>query len=166
YHRDGRHRDIPPSRAGGTRAGNCRTRGRSNHNGGRDRVRSREVFVISGHSHTIWIKTLPEGHISPGMAHDDFRPMAHNREAMADLVAILDARGPDYARAQAQLDPSGENMEQSFAKLLRIVPQMLGPALGDHRAAGGVRPWRLPSPAFSYRPRLRPHTPSSRPPPP
>jgi XRE family aerobic/anaerobic benzoate catabolism transcriptional regulator len=66
--------------------------------------------------------------------------MAQNREAMADLVAILDARGPDYARAQAQLDTSGENMEQSFAKLLRIVHEMLGPALGDHRAAAGVRP--------------------------
>jgi XRE family aerobic/anaerobic benzoate catabolism transcriptional regulator len=39
---------------------------------------------------------------------------------MADLVAILDARGPDYARAQTQLDTSGETVEQSFAKLLRI----------------------------------------------
>src|SRR5262249_45672794 len=96
--------------------------------------------LLLGDSHPIWIKTLPEGHISRGMAQGDFRPMAHNREGMGDLVAILDARGPDYARAQAQLDTSGENMEQSFAKLLRIVHQMLGPALGDHRAAAGVRP--------------------------
>jgi len=33
------------------------------------------------------------------MAQGDFRPMAQNREAMADLVAILDARQADYARA-------------------------------------------------------------------
>src|SRR5262249_39626053 len=69
--------------------------------------------------------------------------------AMADLVAILDARGPDYARAQAQLDTSGENMEQSFAKLLRIVHQMLGPALGDHRAAAGEGAGSLARAAFS-----------------
>jgi XRE family aerobic/anaerobic benzoate catabolism transcriptional regulator len=47
--------------------------------------------------------------------------MAQNREAMADLVAILEARGADYARAQAQLDTSGDTAEQSFAKLARIV---------------------------------------------
>jgi hypothetical protein len=42
-------------------------------------------------------------------------------------VAILDARGPDYARAQAQLDTSGEAIEQSFAKLLRISSDVLRP---------------------------------------
>jgi XRE family aerobic/anaerobic benzoate catabolism transcriptional regulator len=59
------------------------------------------------------------------MAQGDFRPMAQNREAMADLVAILEARGPDYAHAQAQLDTSGEGVEQSFAKLLRITTDLL-----------------------------------------
>jgi len=47
--------------------------------------------------------------------------MAQNREAMADLVAILDARRADYARAQAELDTSGDTVEQSCAKLARIV---------------------------------------------
>jgi lambda repressor-like predicted transcriptional regulator len=46
---------------------------------------------------------------------------------MADLVAILEARGTDYARAQTQLDTSGEAVEQSFAKLQRIAADMLGP---------------------------------------
>jgi XRE family transcriptional regulator, aerobic/anaerobic benzoate catabolism transcriptional regulator len=52
--------------------------------------------------------------------------MAQNREAMADLVAILDARRADYARAEAKLDTSGDAIEQSFAKLLRIVSPWLG----------------------------------------
>ena len=47
--------------------------------------------------------------------------MAHNREAMADLVAILDARSADYARAEAVLDTSGDTAEQSFEKLRQIV---------------------------------------------
>lgn len=72
-------------------------------------------------SHTVWIKARPEEHMSRVMAQGDFRPMAQNRQAMADLVAILDARRADYARAEAELDTSGEAIEQSFAKLLRVV---------------------------------------------
>jgi XRE family aerobic/anaerobic benzoate catabolism transcriptional regulator len=77
-------------------------------------------------SHTIWIKARPEDHMSRVMAQGDFRPMAQNRAAMADLVAILDARRADYARAEAELDTSGEAVEQSFAALLRIVTPWLG----------------------------------------
>jgi len=55
------------------------------------------------------------------MEQGDFRPMAQNREAMADLVAILDARRADYARAQAELDTSGDSVEQSVTKLQAIV---------------------------------------------
>ena len=65
------------------------------------------------------------------MAQGDFRPMARNREAgskdaMADLLAILEARRADYARAEAEIDTSGEAVEQSFAKLLRTVNDVLG----------------------------------------
>jgi XRE family transcriptional regulator, aerobic/anaerobic benzoate catabolism transcriptional regulator len=71
-------------------------------------------------THTVWIKAPPEEHMRRVMAQGDFRPMAQNREAMADLVAILDARQADYARAQAELDTSGDTVEQSLAKLARI----------------------------------------------
>jgi XRE family transcriptional regulator, aerobic/anaerobic benzoate catabolism transcriptional regulator len=77
-------------------------------------------------SHTIWIKARPEDHMSRVMAQGDFRPMAQNRAAMADLVAILEARRADYARAEAELDTSGEAVEQSLAALLRIVAPWLG----------------------------------------
>jgi XRE family aerobic/anaerobic benzoate catabolism transcriptional regulator len=76
-------------------------------------------------SHTIWIKARPEDHMSRVMAQGDFRPMAQNREAMADLMAILEARRADYARAEAEIDTSGDAVEQSFAKLLRIVTPLL-----------------------------------------
>ena len=75
-------------------------------------------------AHTIWIKARPEEHMSRVMAQGDFRPMAQNREAMADLVAILEARRADYARAQAELD-TGDSVEQSFAKLEQIVARYL-----------------------------------------
>jgi len=89
-------------------------------------VSDRESYaLLLRRSYTIWIKACPEEHMSRVMAQGDFRPMARNREAMADLVAILDARGPDYARARAELDTSGEAVEQSFAKLLRISSDVL-----------------------------------------
>jgi XRE family transcriptional regulator, aerobic/anaerobic benzoate catabolism transcriptional regulator len=78
-------------------------------------------------THTIWIKARPEDHMSRVMAQGDFRPMAQNREAMADLVAILEARRADYARAEAEVDTSGDAVEQSFAKLVEAVTKLLGP---------------------------------------
>jgi XRE family transcriptional regulator, aerobic/anaerobic benzoate catabolism transcriptional regulator len=82
--------------------------------------------LLLRHAHTIWIKARPEEHMSRVMAQGDFRPMAQNCQAMADLVAILEARRADYARAQAEVDTSGEAVEQSFAKLLRIVAPLHG----------------------------------------
>jgi XRE family transcriptional regulator, aerobic/anaerobic benzoate catabolism transcriptional regulator len=79
-------------------------------------------------THTVWIKARPDEHMRRVMEQGDFRPMAQNREAMADLVAILDARGADYARAQAQLDTSGDTAEQSFAKLARIAERCVNGA--------------------------------------
>jgi XRE family aerobic/anaerobic benzoate catabolism transcriptional regulator len=76
-------------------------------------------------SHTIWIKARPEDHMSRVIAQGDFRPMAQNRQAMDDLVAILEARRADYACAEAELDTSGDAIEQSFVKLLRLVTPWL-----------------------------------------
>jgi XRE family transcriptional regulator, aerobic/anaerobic benzoate catabolism transcriptional regulator len=78
------------------------------------------------HAHTIWIKARPQEHMSRVMAQGDFRPMAQNRQAMADLVAILEARRADYARAEAEVDTSGDAVEQSFARLLTTVAGLLG----------------------------------------
>jgi XRE family aerobic/anaerobic benzoate catabolism transcriptional regulator len=71
-------------------------------------------------THTIWLKARPDEHMRRVMAQGDFRPMARNREAMADLVAILEARRADYARAGAVLDTSGDTVDESFAKLEKI----------------------------------------------
>src|SRR5271169_3161111 len=77
-------------------------------------------------THTVWIKARPQEHMSRVMAQGDFRPMAQNRQAMADLVAILEARRADYARAEAEVDTTGDTVEQSFAKLLQIVTAQVG----------------------------------------
>jgi XRE family aerobic/anaerobic benzoate catabolism transcriptional regulator len=45
---------------------------------------------------------------------------------MADLVTILDARRADYARAEAQIDTSGDTVEISFSKLQRVTAPWIG----------------------------------------
>jgi XRE family aerobic/anaerobic benzoate catabolism transcriptional regulator len=82
--------------------------------------------LLLRHAHTVWIKARPQEHMSRVMAQGDFRPMAQNRAAMADLVAILDARRADYARAEAEIDTSDEAVEQSYERLLRLVTPWIG----------------------------------------
>jgi XRE family aerobic/anaerobic benzoate catabolism transcriptional regulator len=82
--------------------------------------------LLLRHAHTVWLKARPDDHMSRVMQQGDFRPMAQNREAMADLVAILDARSPDYARADAELDTSGDSVDQSFTKLATIAARYVG----------------------------------------
>ena len=78
-------------------------------------------------THTVWVSAEPEEHMNRVMKQGDFRPMARNREAMADLHAILEARRGDYARAEATLDTAGATVQQSFAKLQKLVtPWMRG----------------------------------------
>jgi XRE family transcriptional regulator, aerobic/anaerobic benzoate catabolism transcriptional regulator len=85
-------------------------------------VSNAETFaLLLRRTHTIWLKAKPDAHMSRVMEQGDFRPMAQNREAMSDLVAILEARSADYARAQAELDTSGDTVAQSFKKLRAIV---------------------------------------------
>jgi XRE family transcriptional regulator, aerobic/anaerobic benzoate catabolism transcriptional regulator len=76
-------------------------------------------------AHTIWVKAAPQEHMSRVIAQGDFRPMAENRAAMADLVAILEARGADYAQSEAQLDTAGEKIEQSLSKLVKLVQEWM-----------------------------------------
>jgi XRE family aerobic/anaerobic benzoate catabolism transcriptional regulator len=81
--------------------------------------------LLLRHTHTIWLKALPQEHMQRVMAQGDFRPMAQNREAMSDLVAILEARSPDYARAAASLDTSGDPVDVSLGKLAALVVPLL-----------------------------------------
>jgi XRE family aerobic/anaerobic benzoate catabolism transcriptional regulator len=89
-------------------------------------VSSPETYaLLLGHAHTVWLKARPEEHMRRVMAQGDFRPMAQNREAMSDLVAILDARRTDYARAEVELDTSGDAVDQSSAKLIALLAPLL-----------------------------------------
>lgn len=87
-------------------------------------VSSPETYaLLLRRTHTVWVSARPQDHMSRVLAQGDFRPMSENREAMADLVAILEARSSDYAQAEARLDTSGETIEQSAESLLKLVQE-------------------------------------------
>lgn len=76
-------------------------------------------------AHSIWLQASPEDHMERVMAQGDFRPMASNRGAMADLKAILAARTADYARADARLDTSARPFEHTLDALERMARSMI-----------------------------------------
>jgi XRE family aerobic/anaerobic benzoate catabolism transcriptional regulator len=77
-------------------------------------------------THVVWLRASPADHMRRVMEQGDFRPMAANQEAMADLVAILDAREPDYGRAAAQLMTSGKSIEDCVEALRGIAAELFG----------------------------------------
>ena len=66
---------------------------------------------------TVWLKASPAEHMQRVIDQGDMRPMADNRESMADLRRILDARGPLYARADIEISTSGRSVEESLEAL-------------------------------------------------
>lgn len=80
--------------------------------------------------HTIWITASPADHMGRVMAQGDLRPMKASREAMADLKRILENRRDLYGRAEAIVDTSGKNADESFAALLAAARPLLGDSAG------------------------------------
>jgi len=71
--------------------------------------------------HTIWIKASPDEHMSRVRAQGDDRPMAGNPEAMVQLRSILTSREALYGKALAQLDTSGQGVEETLADLVSLI---------------------------------------------
>lgn len=72
---------------------------------------------------TIWVKAAPEEHMARVIAQGDMRPMSGNGngEAMDDLRRILAGRDALYARADAEIDTTGQDVEKSFQDLYAVV---------------------------------------------
>jgi len=71
---------------------------------------------------TVWLRTSPEEHMQRVIAQGDMRPMANNREAMADLERILAVREPFYSKADITIDTSAHTVEES----LRVLSEACG----------------------------------------
>lgn len=72
--------------------------------------------------YTVWLKATPAEHMARVVAQGDRRPMGDNREAIQDLERILVGREPMYRKADATVDTSGRDIEQSLIELARQIP--------------------------------------------
>lgn len=70
---------------------------------------------------SVWLEASPEDHMQRVVDQGDFRPMAGNRTAMADLKTILAAREQEYARADVRIATS----EQDFAATLDLLEKVV-----------------------------------------
>ena len=75
--------------------------------------------------HVIWLKAAPEEHMQRVIAQGDMRPMAGNRQAMADLKRILREREALYARAHAVVDTAGLSIDQAAGRLTAAAEDLL-----------------------------------------
>ena len=71
--------------------------------------------------YTVWVKALPGQHMERVREQGDLRPMANDRAAMDELVAILSSREPLYARANAELDTSEMSVERAAGALVDLI---------------------------------------------
>lgn len=76
-------------------------------------------------SYTIWLQASPEDHMERLIAQRDFGPIMGNPSAMDDLRAILDARSPEYARTDAQLDTSAQPFDETLDLLCELAARLL-----------------------------------------
>jgi XRE family aerobic/anaerobic benzoate catabolism transcriptional regulator len=72
---------------------------------------------------TIWVRTTPEEHMQRVLAQGDLRPMAGSQRAMDDLRRILEERGELYGRADAVIDTTGKNEDESLEQLTSALAQ-------------------------------------------
>jgi XRE family transcriptional regulator, aerobic/anaerobic benzoate catabolism transcriptional regulator len=77
--------------------------------------------LLLRHCFTVWVKASPDEHMARVVAQGDLRPMQGKVEAIDDLKRILDAREPLYRKADATLDTSGDDEQQSLTKLRQAV---------------------------------------------
>jgi XRE family aerobic/anaerobic benzoate catabolism transcriptional regulator len=66
---------------------------------------------------TIWLKAKPEEYMQRVIAQGDLRPMADNAEALEDLKRILQAREPQYQKADAAVETSGRSIPETLGRL-------------------------------------------------
>ncbi len=68
--------------------------------------------LLRSRARTVWLRARPEDHWNRVVAQGDQRPMAENPHAFAELRALLAARTPLYASADATIDTSKRTIKQ------------------------------------------------------
>lgn len=88
--------------------------------GGSVVANTRAYADLLAQSFVVWVKASPAEHMARVIAQGDLRPMEGRRDAMDDLVAMLEERSSLYAQAHAVLDTSGCAIDASVTAIKAI----------------------------------------------
>ncbi|CAN5185254.1 helix-turn-helix transcriptional regulator [soil metagenome] len=75
--------------------------------------------------YTVWLRAKPEEHMGRVRKQGDMRPMENDRSDMHELRTILLSREPLYARASAQVDTAGLDIDEAARRLADTVAPVL-----------------------------------------
>ena len=92
--------------------------------------------MILARFNTIWLKATPEEHLARVASQGDTRPMHGNPKAVEHLRALLAAREPEYARANALIDTTGRSAEACLADVMALCAGALPEKRNDSRHSG------------------------------
>src|SRR3546814_19822142 len=79
--------------------------------------------LMLSHCYSVWVKASPEDHMARVMAQGDFRPMAGNNEAMADLKRSLASREAFYSKDDYVCATSTHSLAECLDELRQHVRQ-------------------------------------------
>ncbi|MBT4206020.1 MAG: helix-turn-helix transcriptional regulator [Proteobacteria bacterium] len=70
--------------------------------------------------HTIWVQAKPKEHMERVIAQGDYRPISKNKNAMAELEAMLSDRLSLYQRAEHTIDTSELNISEALDLIINL----------------------------------------------
>ena len=76
--------------------------------------------LLRGRCFTVWLKALPEDHLSRVLAQGDLRPIQGREHALTELRTILAQRERLYSMADTMLDTSVHDEAQALNALLAL----------------------------------------------
>jgi len=70
--------------------------------------------------HTIWVQAKPKEHMKRVIAQGDYRPISNNKNAMAELEAMLADRLSLYQRAEHTIDTSELSISEALDLIVNL----------------------------------------------
>ena len=73
--------------------------------------------------HTVWLNTTPAEHVARVRAQGAMPPVKDETQALAQITALMNTRGPLYARAQVELNTGARPAQQLVRDLVALITE-------------------------------------------
>lgn len=78
--------------------------------------------LIKRRCFTVWLRALPEEHMTRVQKQGDMRPMQGHPAAMAELKALLARREPLYGESQLTVKTTGKAPGKVVSEIIEAMP--------------------------------------------